>query len=227
MDLVVLDSIPFELPLDSVLSKMHTAKDSPFAEGISKMVAEAASVAKPKAVYKPAFIEEKGEDYVIVDGIRFTSRVMRVNVDKVDRVFPYVITCGRELEEWSRPITEVFDNYCADVIKEMVLVSARQKVKVKIDKQYGLSRTAFMSPGSLEDWPITQQIPLFQLLGSVKENIGVELSESCLMFPIKSVSGFYFPLEGTFESCQLCSRERCPNRRAPYDKDLYEQKYKL
>ena len=227
MDLVVLDSIPFELTLDSVLNKMHTAKDSPFAEGISKMVAEAAGVAKPKAVYKPAFIEEKGEDYVIVDGIRFTSRVMRVNVDKVDRVFPYVITCGKELEEWSRPITEVFDNYCADVIKEMVLVSARQKVKVKIDKQYGLSRTAFMSPGSLEDWPITQQIPLFQLLGSVKENIGVELSESCLMFPIKSVSGFYFPLEGTFESCQLCSRERCPNRRAPYDKDLYEQKYKL
>jgi hypothetical protein len=227
MEVIVLDSVPFEVNTENVLRKMHTTTDSPYSESIAKLVAEAAAVGNPKAVYKPAYIEAKGEDFVIVDGIRFTSRVLRVNLDEIDRVFPYVITCGRELEDLFHPIKDIFDSYCADVIKEMVLVSARQKVKSQIDRQYGLQHTSYMSPGSLEDWPITEQIPLFQLLGDVKEYIGVELTESCLMLPVKSVSGVYFPQEGTFESCQLCSREKCPNRRTAYDKDLYEQKYKL
>jgi hypothetical protein len=45
------------------------------------------------------------------------------------------------------------------------------------------------------------------------------------MVPTKSVSGIIFPTEADFQSCQLCERENCPNRRAPYDEMLYEQKY--
>jgi hypothetical protein len=40
------------------------------------------------------------------------------------------------------------------------------------------------------------------------------------------VSGILFPTEETFASCQLCPREDCPNRRAPYDAELFERKYK-
>ena len=225
MDIIVLDDLSFDPILDIVLAKMHTKQDSPFAEDVANLIAEAVAAGKPKAVYKPAYIEEKGEDFVIVNGIRFSSRVLRVNVAEIDRVFPYVVTCGRELEEWSLPITEPFDRYCADVIKETILISAKKKFLSRLNRQYGLVNTAYMSPGSLEDWPITEQLPLFRLLGNVKAAIGVELTDSCLMLPVKSVSGIYFPLEGTFESCQLCSRESCPNRRAPYEKDLYAQKY--
>jgi len=227
MDAIVIHNVPFELKAENVLLKMHTTADSPFAESIEKLVAGAVAVANPKAVYKPAFIEEKGDNFVVIDGIRFASRVLRVNLAEIDRVFPYVITCGKELEEWSRPITDDFDSYCADIIKEMVLVSARQTIRTQMDRQYGLQNTSYMSPGSLEDWPITEQIPLFRLLGDVKEHIDVELKDSCLMLPIKSVSGIHFPKEGTFESCQLCSREKCPNRRAAYDENLCEQKYRL
>jgi hypothetical protein len=226
MSIIVLNGVPYDFILEQVLNKMHMTKDSPYSEGIEKMVADAVAVGNPKALYRPAFIEKKGEDFVVLDGIRFASRVLSVNLADVDRVFPYVITCGRELEEWSRQFEDVFDSYCADVIKETILIYARKQVMAQIDWQNGLNRTAHMSPGSLEDWPVTEQIPLFQLLGDVNEDIGVKLTESCLMFPVKSVSGIYFPLEGTFESCQLCPRGKCPNRRAPYDKQLYEQKYK-
>ena len=77
-----------------------------------------------------------------------------------------------------------------------------------------------MAPGSLEDWPITQQEELFSLFGKRETAIGVRLTEKCVMVPAKSISGILFPAEVKFESCQLCPRERCFRRRAPYDSSL-------
>ncbi len=81
-----------------------------------------------------------------------------------------------------------------------------------------------MNPGSLEDWPITQQKQLFSIFGNVEDLIGVKLTDSFLMIPRKSVSGIYFPTEVMFYSCQLCQRKNCEERQAPYDKSL-EDKY--
>ena len=82
-----------------------------------------------------------------------------------------------------------------------------------------------MNPGSLADWPLEQQAELFEVLGDVRGAVGVELTESCLMIPIKSVSGIRFSTEVQFENCQLCPRDVCPGRRAPYDPELHERKY--
>ena len=83
-----------------------------------------------------------------------------------------------------------------------------------------------MNPGSLPDWPISQQRPLFDLVGKAAE-IGVHLTDSYLMRPLKSVSGILFATDVTYENCQLCPVERCPNRRAPYDPTLFDRKYRL
>jgi len=70
-----------------------------------------------------------------------------------------------------------------------------------------------------------QQRELFTLLGDTRGPVGVELTETCLMVPVKSVSGIFFPSETHYENCQLCPRETCPGRRAPYDSDLYARRY--
>jgi len=77
---------------------------------------------------------------------------------------------------------------------------------------------SFMAPGSLPDWPLEEQKPLFNLLGNVKAAIGVNLTDSLLMLPVKSISGIYFPVEASFYSCQLCPRQKCEGRKARYDK---------
>jgi hypothetical protein len=84
-----------------------------------------------------------------------------------------------------------------------------------------------MNPGSLAEWPIGEQKLLFGLLGKVEELIGVQLTDSFLMLPIKTVSGIRFPKEGTYENCQLCPRQKCPGRKARYDEGLYQRKYQL
>ena len=87
-------------------------------------------------------------------------------------------------------------------------------------RKYALGQMSRMSPGELEDWPVTQQIELFSLFGNAEDLIGVRLTEKFLMVPLKSVSGIYFPTEIKFESCQLCPRERCISRMAPYSPEL-------
>jgi hypothetical protein len=92
---------------------------------------------------------------------------------------------------------------------------------------YRLGRIEAMSPGSLPDWPIQAQRPLFALFGDTERLLGVRLTESLLMVPSKSVSGILFPTEQTFASCQLCPREGCPSRQLPYDPALYDEKYRV
>ena len=89
------------------------------------MIGEAQEIAKPKIAYKLAYIEDKGEDHVIIDGIRFTSRVLRVNLDETYKVIPFVITCGSEIKEWAEKYTDMFEAYCADGIMEWILLTAR------------------------------------------------------------------------------------------------------
>jgi hypothetical protein len=84
-----------------------------------------------------------------------------------------------------------------------------------------------MAPGSgsADIWPITQQKELFSIFGDVESLIGVRLTDTYLMLPIKSVSGVIFQTETTFETCQLCPREACIGRRVEYKPDLV-RKYK-
>lgn len=74
----------------------------------------------------------------------------------------------------------------------------------------GLRTGMRVSPGQ-EGWPIEQQRVLFGLLPA--ERIGVRLTESCLMLPLKSVSfvvGLGPQMHADAVACDLCSkRERC------------------
>ena len=220
----VLDSIPFRLDVETVLKQLHQNEGNKYIGAIVQELIETVSpIARPKAVYKVSYVENKNEDSLYIDGVRFTSRILRVNLDKVERVFPYVATCGRELDEIAVPSDNYMKYYCLDVIKEMTLRSAISYLTDYLTRKYALGQMSRMHPGSLEDWPITQQKELFSIFGNVEELVGVKLTESFLMIPVKSVSGIYFPTEIRFESCQLCPREVCSERRAPYDPDLVKK----
>jgi hypothetical protein len=83
-----------------------------------------------------------------------------------------------------------------------------------------LKKLGLMDPGSLEDWPIAEQAPLFALLGDTEGRLGVRLTDSLLMVPRKSISGILFPSEESFTSCRLCPRNPCQGRRVDYEPEL-------
>ena len=222
----VFDSIPVKLNIEEVLKQLRQRNvNKDFEKSLQELIKIAHPVAKPKAVYEVSYVENKNEDSLDIGGVRFTSRVLRVNLDKVERVFPYVVTCGRELDEINIPSHEFMKVYLLDQIKETALVLARRYLEGYLKRKYALGKISRMAPGtgSLEDWPITQQKELFSIFGNVEDLIGVKLTDKCLMIPVKSMSGIFFPTEIRFESCQLCPRERCIDRRAPYNPDLVKK----
>jgi hypothetical protein len=222
MEPILLDNLPFELNLDHLMKLMRVRPNSPDSRDLAALAEEAQKIARPKALYGVAYIDQKEEAEVVLDGVRLSSRVMRVNLDKAERVFPFTCTCGMELQAWGEKIDDMIWGFWAEAIKEEALRCAMGFFHDTLKTQYKTGHVSTMSPGSLADWPISQQAPLFQLLGTPKE---VRLTDSMLMIPTKSVSGIVFPTDGSFESCQLCPRKDCPGRRAPYDESLYERKY--
>lgn len=184
---------------------------------ILRMLQEAQTIAKPKAIYRVCPITEKGDDYVIAEDVLFKSALVRKNLENTNRIVAYVATCGTELEEWSLQYTDPLENYWADGIKLSFLASIRQKLTGEVkNKYFPTGNLSSMNPGSLSNWPLTEQRTLFQLIGDVTELIGVTLTESCLMLPSKSNSGFFFSSESNYENCQFCPILTCPGRRAPY-----------
>jgi len=226
MDSVLLDSIEFKVNMDQLFKTLRLDRDDDDdAVTVVRMAEEAQAIARPKVFYKPAYIDSREDDFIVVDEVKFTSRILSVNLKGAHRVFPYVATCGTELEAWAGSITDMLESYWADAIMIQALASAMKTLDLHLEKNFNPGKTARMNPGSLKDWPINQQKYLFELLGDVKGKIGVSLTDSFLMVPVKSVSGIKFATESNYENCQLCPRESCPGRRVPYNKELHTKKY--
>ena len=227
MDAVILEDIRFRPDIEGLKRKLRVRDGEAFADRFARLVQEAEAIARPRVLYGVAFVDSRSEGSVVVDGLPFDSRVLRVNLENAHRVFPFLGTCGTELHEWAATQEDVLQRYYADEIAEAALRQAMGVLRLHLNERYRLGRTSTMSPGSLPDWPIQAQRPLFALFGRAEELLGVRLTESLLMIPSKSVSGIRFPTEQTFASCQLCPRAGCASRQAPYDGELYDKRYRV
>jgi hypothetical protein len=227
VEINIIDTIPFDPHAENFSEMNSIDKNRQDIKTLNRLCAEAQKIARPKFLYKISFIEGRGWNFVILDGVRFTSRVLSVNLSNLHHAFPIIATCGREMEEWSKGIHGILDRYWAHKIKEMAMESAIKKGMEEIHEIYHPGGIAYMSPGSIKDWPLTEQAGLFALLGDKASEIGVELTGHFLMLPAITLSGIMFAAEEGYENCQLCPREYCMNRRSPYEPDLYEKKYGL
>ena len=226
MDPVILDEIEFNPSSGRLFKKLRIKKGSKHEELVHLLVKEIRSIARPMAMYTITGIDEINETGVVLGGILMESRVMRVNLNEVHRVFPYIATSGKELHDWIQSKDDMLEKYYAEEISQMALRTAGDTLLAHLKGTYQLGKTASMNPGSLEDWPITSQTSLFKLLGDPEQAIGVKLLESMLMIPKHSVSGIRFESESDFSNCELCPRGKCSHRRAPYDENLLTTKYK-
>ncbi|MGB9500366.1 MAG: hypothetical protein ACKVE4_11630 [Dissulfuribacterales bacterium] len=127
---------------------------------------------------------------------------MQVNLQDCRRSFPFIATCGMELEKWSRTLTDTLDIFWVDTIHMMALGTALDAFKHHMTDTFETRMTSTMNPGSLEDWPVSEQHKLFSILGDACGTIGVQLNKNGMMVPLKSVSGIEFESGEKFNSCQ-------------------------
>jgi len=216
--------IPCEMDAEQVWRRIHIpARNERLKDAARELTRNAIAVARPLGIYMeaPARVIDRGT--VEIGGSIFKSRALSKNLETLDRVFPFIVTIGRELDEYPLDKDAMMLRFFLDGIKTAVLVNAVDWLARQIQERYGLSGTAHMNPGEISDWPITEQQPLFALFRGAEKEIGVELKSSGIMKPVKSRSGVIFENDCGFATCWLCTQHGCAGRRYKYDPEKVKE----
>ena len=194
-------------------------------EQLEKMLREAQTVARPRAMCRVTPIEAKGPDWVELAGVRITSALVGQKLADQEICVLSIATCGPELGAWAQAYkADVMLQFWADEIMLAYLGEAIAGLDTHMKTEiFNGTKYARLSPGSLKEWPISGQGPLFRVLGAQDDGkgglvspLGVRLTPSFLMMPEKSVSSLSFLNDTGYVNCAYCPRLRCPNRRVPY-----------
>lgn len=204
----------FALAWEEIAAKLRLDEDD--GEDLRPYFEEAMRIANPKAAFCRVAVRVEDKKHVWLGDTRFESALMARNLAACKEVYPYVATSGRELYDLCQSVDDPIMRYWLEFIAESVLRRAMVPVFEEMRALYRTAARYTMNPGSLPEWPIENQKPLFALLGDVEGAIGVSLTPSMLMLPNKSGSGILFESREDYSNCALCTRLNCPTRRAPY-----------
>lgn len=216
MERLVITDFAVKYDLEELRQRLRVKPGSKAEAQLVNLVAAAGPISRPKAAILAERPELGENDEVRLGGTLFRSGLLHKHLDGQNLAVAYVATCGRELAAWAGSLKGL-EQFLADEIMINCLRQGMAQLEARLRERFGLEMVSAMNPGSLpREWPIIEQRPLFDLLGDLPGQIGVELLPSFLMKPGKSVSGIFFKTEEKFHNCQLCTKENCPGRKAPY-----------
>lgn len=187
-----------------------------------EMFSSAKSLLKPKVALIEMFTSDYNQQHGVtslkINEISFVGKALGV-FDGVQRVIPYIATCGDGMEAFDTSSMDMLAPYWLDVLKSQALDSARSALASYCKTTLGIAKPLSLSPGSgnVDIWPIEELGKIFELFGRSVERVGVVLTDSFLMLPNKSIAGVMFEKDGVeYESCAHCSRLNCPMRKTKF-----------
>jgi len=144
-----------------------------------------------------------------------TRQIVTHQLRRSEKAAWFACTAGEEISATTKNLMQEGDlikGYVVDVLANAVVEEAMDRVQENLAKQVekeGLKITNRYSPGYC-DWDIAEQQKLFSLLP--KDFLGIRLTSSSLMQPMKSVSGIIgIGKEVRFNNytCNLCNDKNC------------------
>lgn len=181
------------------------------------------SIVTPKIVYSLEPLADVGTSRVrFENGIDFKSVKMSKALKGSHYAVCFVATLGDAIEEVIQQLTKsnnLSEAFVVDAIGSVgveQLVEGFYKNMGAAFRRRGKGVTLRFSPGYC-DWAVGEQHKLFRLVDS--HLIGVELSDSSLMTPKKSVSGVFGVTESPsaglepYNPCDGCGKADCIARR--------------
>ncbi len=140
-------------------------------------------------------------------------------IKEATQVALFLCTAGEDFTRMTNALNEqgdIMEAFILDAIGSLTVEKAMDKIqeslKFSVESQE-LKISNRYSPGYC-NWPLTDQKPLFDLIG--QKPIGIELSDSCLMTPRKSVSGLIgigSQLKHHKYGCEICNNANCIYRK--------------
>lgn len=192
MEILYFDKIPFTLNPQEIGEILELRSRESLMEILEDQIQLAKEVAVPKAACFEAIVTRKSDGSVIFCGEEFHSGQLSRSIEVGQKIFPYIITIGMELEERYQALDDIMEQYILDGVQGVLLNQVTDFVAKALKERFGLKEVAYHIPGALDDWDLKEQPKLFGLFGEMLEQLGVVLSHSHLMKPSKSVSGVYY-----------------------------------
>lgn len=190
--------------------------DSMICDRVEGMIAEIADIANPRYIYNLVDAGPEDRTCVTAGNVRFmTGRVIAPFFAAGEKIAVFVATTGVEFEEWLHGIKrkgDILDEFMADSIGSAFAEAVALKTAFDMELEQealGNCISNSYSPGYC-GWNVKDQRKLFSLLPPYP--CGVTLSDSCLMTPIKSVSGLISVGSNVRKhpyGCEICDKEGC------------------
>ena len=186
---------PHDLPIRRseiwLMMGYHGSEPTPDVEEImERLLQEAFDVCRPRVGY----VEKEGavidpRHIRIGDQTFKPGRTITKYLDDSTQFGLFVATAGEEFEQWTSAIDDIVCKYMADAIGSVIAEAAVEFITDKI-REEAIAKGQYISnnysPGYC-GWNVAEQKSIFALL---PENFcGISLNDSCLMHPMKSVSG--------------------------------------
>ena len=214
-----------DITLDDLLDVIHEedrSSDNPLvceALQVLEQLPDIADVQGGFAVFDAvAQSSDMGGIYLSGELLNTSGKICRL-MDGVDRMAVLVCTAGEGFTECSKEYNrsgEYLKGYLVDTLGSVVAEKAMDSIHGELERTMaldGLKVTNRYSPGYC-NWPLDDQKKLFSLLPSGV--CGITLSSSCLMKPIKSISGVVgigLKVEKKDYSCDICTNKTCIYRK--------------
>ena len=177
------------------------------------LITEILSFVKPS--YTLCLYDGKVEDSsVILDNYRLdTGRIIAGLLKGSERFCLFVATAGTSFQNFQNIIKEednIIQTFILDTIGTCIVEKTGDMMEKLLENEIGNYRhTHRFSPGYC-GWDLTEQKILFKILGDNQSD--VTLSETCLMSPVKSISGIIGIGKNVNEKkygCSICELETC------------------
>ena len=161
---------------------------------------------------------DKSEYQIRIENVVFNNNKLVFNQMKhSEQIAVFVCTAGEQISQWSKQMIPVdpLKGFIADILGSVVVETAIDRIQKTLSEdmeQAGLKITNRYSPGYC-GWFVAEQQKLFSILP--KDICGIHLTDSSLMIPIKSVSGFIgigAKVHFNPYTCQLCEAIHCVYR---------------
>ena len=140
-------------------------------------------------------------------------------IKEASSVALFLCTAGEDFTRMTNALNEqgdIMEAYLLDAIGSLTVENAMDKIQESLKNEFFKQHIKISnrySPGYC-NWPLSDQTALFELIG--ENSTGIQLSDSCLMTPRKSVSGIIGigqHLRHHEYGCKICSNTTCIYRK--------------
>ena len=192
----------------SIRKKLRTARQK-----LNKLI-------KPSVHYRIVKPSAMDNDVVQLDEtVEFSSTQLAKTLKNAEEIVCFVGTIGTGVENEINRLMgkqQLAEAYILDAMASVAVENMIDRFQDLMENKCSAEdRTVTLrfSPGYC-DWPVTQQKKLFDIFDP--KQLNVELMDSCLMKPRKSVSGVFgiTPQESeSYNPCRDCQTRSCESRR--------------